>query len=104
MTEHSERVDAYLVAGGKYHDIDFASKNRPQPELRMLLSRQGEGLLRLLDHLTHFADAFGALGLTLVALENVARTAGASLDGLSDVSLTQTVAVADVHEDPCGRG
>nr|MCS5703444.1 ThuA domain-containing protein [Acidobacteriota bacterium] len=24
MTEHSERVDAYLVAGGKYHDIDFA--------------------------------------------------------------------------------
>lgn len=63
----------------------------------MLLSRQGEGLPRLLDHLTHFADAFGALGLALVACEHLARTRGARLDGRGDITLAKTVAVADVQ-------
>lgn len=63
----------------------------------MLLSRQGEGLLRLLDHLTHFADAFGALGLALMPGEHLARTRRARLDGRGDITLTKTVAVADVQ-------
>ena len=63
----------------------------------MLLSRQGEGLLRLLDHLTHFADAFGALGLALMPGEHLARTRRARLDGRGDVTFAKTVAVADVQ-------
>lgn len=63
----------------------------------MLLSRQGEGLLRLLDHLTHFADAFGALGLALVAREDLTRTRRARLDSRGDVTFSKTVAVADVQ-------
>jgi hypothetical protein len=80
-----------------YHDIDFASKNRLQAVLRVLLSRQGEGLLRLLDHLTHFANAFGALGLALVPGEDLARTRRAGLDGRGDVTFAKAVAVADVQ-------
>ena len=57
-----------------------------------------ERFAAVLDHLTHFADAFGALSLALVAREDVARTAGASLDGLGDITLAKTVTVADVHE------
>lgn len=54
--------------------------------------------MAVLDHLAHLADALGALGLALVAGEDVARSAGAGLDGLGDVTLAKTVAVADVHE------
>ncbi len=54
--------------------------------------------MAVLDHLAHLADALGALGLALVAGEDVARAAGAGLDGLGDVTLAKTVAVADVHE------
>ena len=63
----------------------------------MLLSSEGEGLLRFLDHLAHFADAFGALGRALVAGEDVLRTVGARLDGEGDVTLAKTVTVADVQ-------
>ena len=57
-----------------------------------------ERLAALLNHLTHLADAFGALGLALVARKDVARTTGAGLDGLGDIALAKTVTVADVHE------
>ncbi len=63
----------------------------------MLLSSQGEGLLRFLDHLAHFTDAFGALGLALVPGEDLARTRRARLDGRGDVTLAKTVTVADVQ-------
>ena len=51
-----------------------------------------------MDHLAHLADALGALGLALMAGEDVARAAGAGLDGLGDITLAKTVAVADVHD------
>lgn len=54
--------------------------------------------MAVLDHLAHLAHALGALGLALVAGEDVARAAGARLDGLGDIMLAKTVAVADVHE------
>ena len=57
-----------------------------------------ERFAAFLDHLPHLADAFGALGLALVARKDVTRTAGAGLDGLGDVTLAKTVTVADVHE------
>lgn len=63
----------------------------------MLLSRQGERLLGVLDHLAHFADAFGALGLALVPGEDVARTRRARLDGRGDVTFAKAVTVADVQ-------
>ena len=63
----------------------------------MLLSSEGEGLPRFLDHLAHFADAFGALGLALMLDEDVARTRRARLDGRGDVTFAKTVAVADVQ-------
>jgi hypothetical protein len=80
-----------------YHDIEIASKNRLQQGLRMLLSSEGEGLLRLLDHLPHFTDAFGALGLALVPRKDIPRPGGARLDGRGDITFAKTVAVADVH-------
>ena len=68
---------------------------------RGLLSGEGEGLPRFLDHLAHFADAFGALRLALVAGEDVAGALGARLDGRGDVTLAKAVAVADVQgRDP----
>jgi hypothetical protein len=63
-----------------------------------LFGRNGEGFAAVLDQLAHFADAFGALGLALMAGENVARTTGASLDGLGHIPLAKTIAVTDVHE------
>ena len=68
-----------------------------KPDWR-LLGCECERFAAVLDHLTHLADALRALGLALVAGEDVARAAGASLDGLGDVTLAKTVAVADVHE------
>lgn len=65
---------------------------------RDLFGRQGEGLLGVLNHLAHLADAFGALGLALVAGEDFAGPGGAVLDGLGHVALAKAVAVADVHE------
>jgi hypothetical protein len=62
-----------------------------------LFSRDGEGFSGVLDHLAHFANAFGALRLALVAGENVARSARAGLDGLGDITLAKTVTVANVH-------
>ena len=53
--------------------------------------------MAVLNHLTHLAHAFCALSLALVTVEDVARAAGARLDGLGDITLAKTVAVADVH-------
>ena len=57
-----------------------------------------ERFAAFLNHLTHLADAFGALGLALVSRKDIARTRGAGLDGLGDIALAKTVTVADVHE------
>ena len=57
-----------------------------------------ERFAAVLDHLAHFADAFGALRLALMAGEDVARPAGARLDRLGHIALAKAVAVADVHE------
>ena len=55
------------------------------------------------DHLAHVADAFGALGLTLVPREDLTRTAGPLLDRFEDLAFTDAVAVADVQGgDPTG--
>jgi hypothetical protein len=78
-----------------YHCIDNASEIDFQK--RVLFRRQGEGRLGVLNHLAHFADAFGALGSALIGRENILRTGGARLDGLSDVTLAKTVTVADVQ-------
>ena len=77
-----------------YHDIESASKNRPQ-----LFGGEGEGLARIVDHLAHLADAAGALRTALVAVEDVARPRRARLDGRSDVTFAKAVAVADVQGD-----
>ena len=63
-----------------------------------LFGGECERLAAFLNHLTHLADAFGALGLALVARKDVARTTGSGLDGLGDIALAKTVTVADVHE------
>ena len=78
--------------------------NLPQGEGGGLFGRHGEGFAGFLDHLAHFADAFGALGRALVAGEDVAGARRAGLDGGGDVTLAKTVAVADVHggADPTG--
>ena len=65
--------------------------------MRRLLSGEREGLLGVLDHLTHFADAFRALGSALIGCENLTRACGARLDGLGDVTLAKAVTVADVQ-------
>ena len=62
-----------------------------------LFGGQGEGLTIVLDHLAHFANAFGALCRALVAHEDIARLGRASLDCEGDVTLAKTVAVADVQ-------
>ena len=62
-----------------------------------LFGRHGVDLTAFVDHDAHFADAFGALGLALVASEDFTRTGGASLDGEGHVTLAKTVTVADVH-------
>ena len=63
-----------------------------------LVRCDGEGGLLFLDHLAHFADAFGALRLALMTGEDVARALGARLDGLGHIPFAKAVAVADVHE------
>ncbi len=63
-----------------------------------LFGRHGEGLARFLDHLAHFANAFGALGGALVAGKDVARPRRTGLDGGGDIPFAKAVAVADVHE------
>ena len=78
-----------------YHCIENASDYWRQG----LFGGQGEGVAALLDHLAHLADAFGALGLALVARKDVTRTAGAGLNGLGDITLAETVTVAEVHEE-----
>ena len=69
----------------------------PRKRERRLLGGEGEGLAAFLNHFTHFAHAFGALGGALVADEDVARTHGARLDGRGDVPFAKTVAVTDVQ-------
>lgn len=64
---------------------------------RALFGGQGESLAVFLDHLAHLADTFGALGRALVAHEDVAGLRGAGLDGKGDVTLAETIAVADVQ-------
>ncbi|MNN48126.1 hypothetical protein D3C81_1625880 [compost metagenome] len=64
-----------------------------------LLGGEREGDLGVLNHLAHFADAFGALGSALIGRENLTRTSGARLDGLGDVTLAKAVTVADVQGD-----
>ena len=56
-----------------------------------------ERFAAFLNHLTHLADAFGALGLALVAREDIARTAGSGFDGQGHIPFAKTIAVADVH-------
>jgi hypothetical protein len=76
-----------------YHHIENASESR-----KRLFGRHGIGLTRLVDHLAHVTDAFGALGLALMSGEDVARARRPGLNGLADVTLAKTVAVADVQE------
>ena len=57
-----------------------------------------ERFAAVLDHLTHLADAFGALGRALVRGENLFGTGRAGLDGLGDITLAKTITVADVQE------
>jgi hypothetical protein len=63
----------------------------------VLFRRQGKGRLGVLNHLAHFADAFGALRSALIGRENILGTGRASFDGLSDVTLAKAVTVADVQ-------
>ena len=65
--------------------------------VRGLFGGEGEGLAAVLNHLAHFADAFGALGGALMAFEDFARAGGAGLNGEGHVALAKAVAVADVH-------
>ena len=65
---------------------------------RNLFSCECKRFAAVLDHLAHLAHALGALRLALMAGEDVARAAGAGLDGLGDITLAKTVAVADVHD------
>ena len=78
-----------------YHCIDNASEIDFQ--LGVLLGREGEGGLGVLNHLAHFTDALGALGRALIGRENLTRAGGARLDGLGDVTLAKAVTVADVQ-------
>ena len=64
---------------------------------RNLLGCECERFATVLDHLTHLANALGALGLALVAEEDVAGSGRACLNGGGDISLAKTVAVADVQ-------
>jgi hypothetical protein len=63
-----------------------------------LLGGQRHDAILLLDHLAHVADAARALGLALVGGEDMRGFAGAGIDGRAHVSLTDAVAIADVHE------
>lgn len=63
-----------------------------------LLGRECIVLAGVCNHLTHFADAFGALGCALVPREDVAGLGRAGLDREGDVTLAKTIAVADVHD------
>lgn len=62
-----------------------------------LFGSQGERLFGFLDHLAHFADAFGALGLTALRSENVLRTLGTGFDSKVDVASADAVTVTDVQ-------
>jgi len=62
-----------------------------------LFGSQGERLFGFLDHLAHFADAFGALGLTALRGENVFRALGPCLDGKVDVAGADAVTVTNVQ-------
>ena len=62
----------------------------------------GEGALLFLDHLAHFAHAFGALGRALMTGEDVLGTVRARLDGEGDVTLAKAVTVADVQGEAPG--
>ena len=72
--------------------MNFARK-----EPGYLFGGHGEGKLTFLDHFAHFADALGALGLTLVGRENFLGSNGTGFNGLSHIALTKTVTVADVQ-------
>jgi len=63
-----------------------------------LFCGHGPGLTTVVDHGPHFTDAFGALCLALVTVEDVARTIRTRLDGEGYVTLAKAIAVADVHE------
>lgn len=62
-----------------------------------LFRRQGEDFARILDHAAHIADAFGALGLTVVGREDVARAVRPSLNGRLDLAFANAIAVTDVQ-------
>ena len=78
-----------------YHCIDNASEIDFQ--LGVLLGREGEGGLGVLNHLAHLADALGALRSALIGRENILGPGRAGLDGLGDVTLAKAVTVADVQ-------
>jgi hypothetical protein len=75
-----------------YHYIDIANDF-----CRQLLGGESIGLATVVNHLAHFADAFGALGRAAVPVEHIPGTPGARLDGEGDIPLAKAVAVADVH-------
>ncbi len=75
----------------------FENANESPVEIDRLFSGEGEGLAGVVDHLAHLADAAGALGPALVAVEHILRTRRARLDGEGHVTLAKAVAVADVQ-------
>ena len=95
MTTFIARLKGRGSFANSYHCIDNASEIDFQ--LGVLLGRDGEGGLGVLNHLAHFTDALGALRSALIGRENILGTGRAGFDGLSDVALAKAVTVADVQ-------
>ena len=75
--------------------------NLPQGRSGRLFGGEREGLAGFVNHFAHLADATGALRAALMTIEYILRTGCARLDGEGHITLSETVAVADVHEvDP----
>lgn len=63
----------------------------------ILFGSQCEGLAGFLNHFTHFADAFRALGLTTLGSENVFRARRTGVDSRLNVASADAVTVTDVQ-------
>jgi hypothetical protein len=64
---------------------------------RTLFCGVAQGLVGLLNHTPHVTDAFGALWLALAMPEHLRGMAGAGRDRLAHLSLSDAIAIADVH-------